>query len=128
MSLFERLITEGREDLTIKLPVPGKGLTTITRPADTKGKPRVLDLKVSALWAVRQKGNPIDDDNLEDMVAKLEREGQRKPIELAWWGRKPQLQDGHHRLFAADELGWKTLKVKVDATVTDETLKALGLL
>ena len=107
------------------VPVPGRGPVRVIRP-DTQGSSRVIELSVDAVMAIRQKGNPIDMDRVEELAEKMEQQGQRVPIEIAWWGRRPEVVDGHHRLFAADDLGWRTIKAAVDSSVTDETLRAIG--
>lgn len=114
--------------LTATVPVPGIGPVQVRRPAQAAGSPRVLALNVANLWAVRQRGNPIDYDRVEELVELMGAEGQQEPIELSWWGSRPELVEGHHRLNAADDLGWETMLVLVDPTVTDETLSKLGLL
>lgn len=123
----------------ITRPVPSSAISEVVRK---NGAGRVLDLNVLALLPLRQKGNPIEQDKsgvidgkmirgesfeyYEALIASMKRYGLREPIVIAAWGRKPHLVEGHHRLSAAWELGWKTIPTLVDASITDEMLKKLG--
>lgn len=126
--LHSRVVGGGR-GLTIKFPVPGRGRVTITRPSlRSSAKGRKLKLKVQALMTLRHRAETPDPDEWEEWGEKLGREGQREPITIGWSGGRPEIEDGHHRLFGADDLGWKKMDVYVRPTITDETLKKLGLL
>ena len=108
------------------------------------GGSRVLELPLRKMLPLRQWGNPIEADRCGDvdghrvcgddfefyeaLVESIRRKGVQKPIELAWFGSKPELVDGHHRLNAAWEAGLRTVPVRVSSTITDETLVELGLL
>lgn len=107
-------------------------------------RPRVLNLRVRPLLRLRQKGNPVEPDRCgevdgryicgddfeyyEALLQSMRENGLKEPIEIAWWGRKPEVVEGHHRLNAAWELNWETIPTLVDPSITDETLEKLGLI
>lgn len=108
-----------------------------------EGGERVLELNLRPLLQLRQKGNPIEADRCgeidgkmvcgedfeyyEALMRSMRLRGIGEPIHIAAWGGRPKLVEGHHRLSAAWELGWKKILTRVDGSISDETLRELGL-
>ena len=55
--------------------------------------------------------NRYDTDKVNDMVKKLDEEGQKEPIVLD--ATLTQIRDGFARYLAAKQLGWKMIRVTV---------------
>lgn len=83
-----------------------------------------LILPISVLWHYKEfdratNPSPLGINSVAKMMADIQREGMRKPIELTVWNNSALVTDGNHRLAAMKKLGYKYISTKIQFFATD---------
>jgi len=107
--------------------IPGKGVVKLEKISGLSSSYRELSLLVRPLFNIIRHDNLLSPEVYQTLLERMKVEKQLHPITLRW-GRVLLLDDGHHRLFAADALRWERINVRVENTISDKVLIALGVL